>query len=185
MMCQGRSLRRLSSDGSCVEQPAEDITSSDRAADNVGHLQRSLYGTRDAAMNWQEEVAREMKKRGFKRGRYNPCLYWRESDDVLMMVHGDDVVSVGTQPGTRRFKEELASRFEIKTQVSGPDPSASSSRTVAHREGQDDIIQEGRVLNRVIRRTEGGWDIIVHELGLQESKPVSTPGEVKCRHEDD
>ena len=55
----------------CVELPDEDLNSADKAADNVGHLQMSLYGTRDAAMKWQEEVAREMKKRGFKRRWYN------------------------------------------------------------------------------------------------------------------
>ena len=93
----------------CVELPDEDLNSSEKIADNVGHLQMSLYGTRDAAMNWQEEVAREMKKRGFKRGRYNPCLYWRESDDLLMTVHGDDFVSVGSRQATRRFKDELQS----------------------------------------------------------------------------
>ena len=38
----------------CVELPDEDITSSDKVADRVGHLQMSLYGTRDAAMNRQE-----------------------------------------------------------------------------------------------------------------------------------
>ena len=42
----------------CVELPDADLTSSDRTADRVGHLQMSLYGTRDAAMNWQEEVAK-------------------------------------------------------------------------------------------------------------------------------
>ena len=42
----------------CVELPDEDLTSSDRSLDRVGHLQMSLYGTRDAAMDWQEEVAK-------------------------------------------------------------------------------------------------------------------------------
>ena len=59
----------------CVELPSEDVTETDIRLDNVGHLQMSLYGTRDAAMNWQEEVAKEMKGWGFIRGRYNPCLY--------------------------------------------------------------------------------------------------------------
>ena len=54
-------------------------------------------------------------------------------------------------------------------------------------------IQEGRVLNRIIRWTNEGWeiepdqrhaDIIVHELGLSESKPVSTPGETESRQEE-
>ena len=61
----------------CVELPEEDLLSSDRSLDRVGHLAMSLYGTRDAAMNGQEEVAKEMKRWGFKRGQYNPCLYWR------------------------------------------------------------------------------------------------------------
>ena len=42
----------------CVEIPAEDMTDADKRHDKVGRLRMSLYGTRDAAMNWQEEVAR-------------------------------------------------------------------------------------------------------------------------------
>ena len=44
------------------------------AADNVGHLKMSFYGTRDAAMNWQEEVAREMVKRGGAAGQVQSVL---------------------------------------------------------------------------------------------------------------
>ena len=46
----------------CVELPSEDLSAADKQVDNVGHLQTSLYGTRDAAMNWQEEVAKEIAK---------------------------------------------------------------------------------------------------------------------------
>ena len=54
-------------------------------------------------------------------------------------------------------------------------------------------IKEGRVLNLITRWTEDGWeiepdqrhaDIIVHELGLSDSKPVSTPGETESRQEE-
>ena len=38
-------------------------------------LNMSLYGTRDAPKNWQEEVARMMRTWGFRQGVYNPCLY--------------------------------------------------------------------------------------------------------------
>ena len=38
----------------CVDIPEEDLTSANRKADNAGHLRMSLYGIRDAAMNWQE-----------------------------------------------------------------------------------------------------------------------------------
>ena len=50
----------------CVGLPDECAES--RRGLNVGLLTMSLYGTRDAAMNWQEEVAKEMGKFGFRRG---------------------------------------------------------------------------------------------------------------------
>ena len=53
----------------CIEISKEDLSEADRRFDKVGHLRMSLYGTRDAAMNWQEEVAKEMRKLGFERGR--------------------------------------------------------------------------------------------------------------------
>ena len=46
----------------CVGMPKEDLTDADVWHDRVGHLKMSLYGIRDAAMTWQEEVVNEMKK---------------------------------------------------------------------------------------------------------------------------
>ena len=65
---EAKAIRKL-----CVELPAE--CAEGCGGHNVGLLRQSLYGTRDAAMNWQEEVAREMRGWGFSRGQYNPCLY--------------------------------------------------------------------------------------------------------------
>ena len=42
----------------CVVSPSENKTDMDARHDRVGHLRMSLYGTRDASTNWQEEVAR-------------------------------------------------------------------------------------------------------------------------------
>ena len=71
----------------CVELPEESLEG--RGGDKVAMLNKNLYGTRDAAMHWQEEVALQMKKWGFKEGRYNPCLYHHE-DWHLRVLHGDD-----------------------------------------------------------------------------------------------
>ena len=81
----------------CVEIPKEDLTAEDRRHDKVGHLRMSLYGTRDAAMNWQEEVARELKELGFSRGAYNPCLYYHKARNLRTFLHGDDFATVGTR----------------------------------------------------------------------------------------
>ena len=91
----------------CVEIPEEDMTAADRRAENVGHLRMSLYGTRGAAMNWQEEVAREMTRWGFGRGRYKPCLYYSPTTGLICMVHGDDFVSVGSAQAAEQFKDQL------------------------------------------------------------------------------
>ena len=52
----------------CVELPEEALTLEEKALDLVGLLKMSLYGTRDAATNWQEEIAKFMKAENFVRG---------------------------------------------------------------------------------------------------------------------
>ena len=44
----------------CVELPEEALEEKDMGKDLAGLLKMSLYGTRDAAVNWQREVAKEM-----------------------------------------------------------------------------------------------------------------------------
>ena len=53
----------------CVESPTENITEEDRRRDMVVLLRMSLYGTRAAATNWQDEVAKEMLRWGSSRGK--------------------------------------------------------------------------------------------------------------------
>ena len=127
----------------CIELPDEDKTPENIRKDNVGLLQMSLYGTRDAATNWQEEVAKEMLSWGFERGRYNPCLYYHKSTGLKTLVHGDDFVSVGSRAATSQFRKKLENRFEIKTKMIGTGMEES---------------EEGKVLNRVIWVTEDGWE---------------------------
>ena len=65
----------------------------------------------------------------------------------------------------------MEARFEIKTTIVGDSPEEQ---------------KEGRVLNRIVRITEHGWeyepdqrhaDMIIEAMGLQNSKGVSTPAE--------
>jgi len=154
----------------CVELVEEDKTVKDKEQDMVGLLELSMYGTRDAAINWQEEVARAMAGWGFRRGRYNPCLYWHRERGLKVLVHGDDFVAVESRDNVKWLKEKLASRFEIKTTIIG--------------DGKEEE-QEGKVLNRIVRVTEQGWEyeadqrhaeIIIEGMKLGEAKSVSTPG---------
>ena len=163
----------------CIEIPKEDMTPDDERRDVVGFLLQSLYGTRDAAMNWQEEVRKEMKAWGFKQGVYNPCLYTHPHWKLKVMVHGDDFVTVGKPKNVEIFEKQISERFEIKTSK------------VGRYEG---CAKEARVLNRVIRWTDTGWEyepdqrhaeLIMEDLGMSEAKAVSTPSEPEKRWEEE
>ena len=79
----------------CVELPEEALAAGETVVDTVGKLKASLYGTRDASMNWQEEVSKCMMRWGFKVRRYNPCMYYNPIREMRCLLHGDDFVCVG------------------------------------------------------------------------------------------
>ena len=58
-----------------VELPDEALTKEEKDRDLVGILDMSLYGTRDAAINFQKEVGKLMKSLGYSTSKYNPSLF--------------------------------------------------------------------------------------------------------------
>jgi len=154
-----------------VELPREDKTEEDEEQDNVGRLNLSMYGTREAATNWQEEVAKHLVGIGFRRGQANQCIYEHKVRKIATLVHGDDYASTGTREDLEWLREELEKKFDIKTTLVGHDK---------------DQEKEMKVLNRIIRATAGGWEyegdqrhgeIIVRETGMRSAKGVTTAGE--------
>ena len=65
------------------------------AGGGFGVLRRTLYGTRDAANAWAEEIKVLMLANQFKQGRSSPCLFWHEEKDLRAAVHGDDFGVLG------------------------------------------------------------------------------------------
>lgn len=156
----------------CIELPAEDLDDKELNEDLVGYLHKSLYGTRDAATNSQEEIARLLVSNGFIRGKYNPCLYHHPGKQLKTLVHGDDFVTVGRRSVVKDFDKLLNSRSSIKTVVVGDGSDAGEA-------------QESRILNRLIRWTPEGLEMeadqrhaemIIESLGLTGARGVSTPG---------
>ena len=96
----------------CIEVPKEYYDDVDGRKDIVGHINMSLHGARDAAINWQEEVAKEMSRWGVRRGNLNPCLYGQSETKLMVMVHGDGFMSVGTRAAAKSFREKRDGRFE-------------------------------------------------------------------------
>ena len=153
----------------CVELPAEALEEGE--GDVVGYLQKSLYGTRDAAANFQAEVKRFMLGLGFEQSQYSASVFWHRARGLRTLVHGDDFMTTGLRENTAWFRKKLEGRFELKTCIIG---------------GAPDELREGRLLGRVIRWTPMGWEyeadqrhaeLIVRGLHLEGAKGVRSPGE--------
>ena len=136
-----------------------------------GKLNFSMYGTRDAAQNWQSEYSQRLIDSGFTRGKASPCVFHHVTRGIRALVHGDDYVSVGLPGQLKWMEEQFASKYQIKTQLLGP---------------HDNNVRELNILNRIIAWNPAKGivyeadprhvEIVVEQLGLKEAKPVSTPG---------
>ena len=73
----------------------------------VGRLLRSMYGCRDAGMNWELTVAKAMKQAGFTQGTGSPCVYFHRERELRVVVHGDDFTTLGPRVSLDWFHETL------------------------------------------------------------------------------
>ena len=58
-----------------------------------GRLNKSMYGTRDAAQNWGETYMQLMQDIGFNKGKSSPCTFHHERKELRAVAHGDDLQS--------------------------------------------------------------------------------------------
>jgi len=149
-----------------IKLPAEDDEEG-----MCGKLDMSLYGTRDAAQNWEETYSTWLISLGFSRGRASPCVFYHHSRKIRIVVHGDDFTCLGYSDQLDWLREQFASRFTVKFKARlGP------------QEGDDKSVQ---ILNRVVTWGDHGIeyepdqrhaDIMVDELELSQQEVSHNPG---------
>lgn len=88
--------------------------------DICGRLNFSMYGTRDAALNWHHYYRDHLVKLGFQQGRASPCLFFRPEKEIRVFVHGDDYVSLGQGSELIWLKGAMEKAYECKTNIIGP-----------------------------------------------------------------
>jgi hypothetical protein len=152
-----------------VEIIDEDFEDGDE--DRCGWLNVSMYGTRDAASNWESKYQSVLIGMGFQIGKSNPCVFRHESKDIRTVVHGDDFTSEGELPQLRWMQKMLEEKFALKTKIMGSHP---------------DLLKELQILNRTIRWESDGITYeadnkhaatVVKDLNLDHCKPANTPGD--------
>ena len=85
-----------------------------------------------------------MKELGFVRGKGHPAVFTHPVKGIMTLVHGDDYVSSAMPEELDWRQGELEGTYEIKTQRTRPS-------------GEE--IVEAKILNRVVRRTAGGYEV--------------------------
>ena len=144
----------------------------------VGQLLLCLYGTRDAAKEWQGTLSDHLVTLGFEPGRGHPSVFHHGEREISVLVHGDDYFSSAHREHLDWLEKGLGEKYEIQTQRIG----GSEGRDV-----------EGKILNRVVRWTQAGYEVeadprhaelVVKQLGVGSMKALSTPG-VEGKEEED
>ena len=138
-----------------------------------GKLRCSMYGTRDAAMNWYEEYSGYLMEMGFKQGNASPCTFYRKQKKIRTYVHGGEYVNIGLPHNLEWMKRELETKYQVKTQVLG----AREAPTTGSKDSQPDSAMgwSARLDLRCGSTTRG-----------IDSGAVSVPGRQECdnpRHE--
>ena len=73
-----------------------------------------MYGTRDAAQNWEAEHAEFMESIGFHRGISSPCVFLHKAREIRAVIHGDDFTLLGDNSDLNWFRDRIKSKFEVK-----------------------------------------------------------------------
>ena len=161
-----------------IQLPEEDWEPGDEG--RCGLLLQSLYGTRDAALNWERELedflAQEL---GLVKGKASTCLYACKHRGMSVAVHGDDCTFQARRRDAEEVLRRFQARYEIKSQMIGED---------------EDLSKEGAVLNRTLIWTRKGIEIeadtrhvkeVLKALDMLESNAVATPCVEEQRREEE
>ena len=74
-----------------VELPSE----AGMPKNKVGRLLKTMYGCRDAGVNWEMCILDVMSVLGFEQGKSSPCIYWHKERNLRIWVYGDDFIVMG------------------------------------------------------------------------------------------
>lgn len=99
------------------------------------------------------------------------CVFYHEPRGTRTYVHGDDYVSTGLPQHLQWMKIELERKYQVQTQLLGPESHHQQEIQILNR-----IVQWNGAIRLVYEADPRHAELIVEQLGLKESKSVTTPG---------
>ena len=95
-----------------------------------GKLQKTVYGSLDAAQRWRERHAKVLEAGGFSRGVASPCHFFHKDLQTFILVHGDDFFMVDRRVGRKHALSLLRGAHDL-SKVATLGPESSKSRTIS------------------------------------------------------
>jgi hypothetical protein len=129
----------------------------------VWRLLKSLYGLKQAGLNWYRTLCRALRDLGFMRSSVDYCIFFRRSEHGLIATafHVDDLVFTGNDTsGIESTLVELNDKFQIKRLGL-----AGWLLGMAVQQSRGELVLHGQ---QFARQT-------IHRFGLEECNPISTP----------
>ncbi|UYV77084.1 hypothetical protein LAZ67_14003178 [Cordylochernes scorpioides] len=87
--------------------------------DLVWKLKKSLYGLKQSPRCWNQKIVNFMKERCLKESTADPCLFFRKTNDHLLIIaiYVDDGIIAGTnEQEIKEFLDELMFSFKITSE---------------------------------------------------------------------
>ena len=135
----------------------------------VCHLQKSLYGLRQAPRNWNNTITQWLQTEGFVQSMVDPGIYVFNRDDRLyiLALYVDDSILVGPAgPFIDEFKANFGSRFNIQ-----------DLGAVSWLLGMS--VERDRQHKTLLLSQEQYVKDALTQFGMMDCKPASTPLESK------
>ena len=142
--------------------------------DHVCRLRRSIYGLKQAAQCWNEEIDTFLLSNGYKKSSFDGCIYMKteKQEDsqmdllILFLWVGDILLFSSNMSMMSEEKKRLNKRFVVIDQ-----------REVHYVLGM--LVKRNRHKRTMTINQENFLKGILKRYGMQDCKPVSTPLEAR------
>ena len=113
----------------CVQLLDEDDTPG-----MCGRLNVSMYGTRDAASNWEDAYTQHLLGHGLVQGKSSPCVFRHPTRKVRCVVHGDDFTFLESDEELDFCIQIMQGQYDVKVRgMLGPDRNDDKTMTILNR----------------------------------------------------
>jgi transposase InsO family protein len=143
-------------------------------ANIVCKLNKTLYGTKQAPHEWNNELSSFIESLGFKRCGSDTCVYVKKSKSggtIIVGIFVDDIVIAYKKKDEREWEENKNSLMrKYKMKDVGDAEWVLGMRLTRDRKKQQIILDQQIYLDKILE-----------QFGMTNSKPVSTPADQSHR----